>query len=357
MTDEELTVTGNEGIRLNGRTEMKTETIDRSIEILLVNDNEGDARLLEKSLEEGDSNGFSLTSVNHYRETLNRYDDKKYDLVILDLSVPGKTFNTFMDLRSHSPKTPVILLTNNNDEGIAIKALQNGAQDYLIKDQLNGSLLRRSIRCAIERNHARQREYSLAYFDALTGLPNRQLFNDRLNQALTHAQRYDHKVALLFIDLDGFKTINDTLGHEIGDLLLQAVSRRLEDCLRKSDTVARMGGDEFTCILPNIEYSGDIKTVATKINAALSEPFELKGHEINISGSIGASLYPDDAIDADDLINKADKAMYDVKRRGRDDFRFFAESFNISNEHIHSPLTLFPIKKGPVADRTVHRTF
>jgi diguanylate cyclase (GGDEF)-like protein len=130
----------------------------------------------------------------------------------------------------------------------------------------------------------------------------------------------------MFIDLDGFKTVNDSMGHDSGDLLLQAVARRLKNCLRKSDTVARMGGDEFTCILPDIKKSGDISVVAQKIIRALSSPFNINGNRIYISGSIGASIYPDDAGDVQALIKNADVAMYDAKKQGKNNFQFFAGS-------------------------------
>ncbi len=245
---------------------------------------------------------------------------------MLDLTLPdSRGISTLNSVRMHSPQVPVILLTTVNDEALAVTALQNGAQDYLIKGQVDGSMLSRSIRYAIERHQAGERENRMAYFDALTGLPNRRLFFDRLNQALSRAQRYDEKVALLFIDPDGFKPVNDSLGHDMGDLLLQEVARRLQGCLRKSDTVARIGGDEFTCILPHIERAGDVNVVARKIIRALNSPFDIKGHKIHISGSVGASLFPDDSADCEELISNADAAMYIAKKQGKNNFQFFAD--------------------------------
>ncbi len=245
---------------------------------------------------------------------------------MLDLTLPdSRGISTLNSVRMHSPQVPVILLTTVNDEALAVTALQNGAQDYLIKGQVDGSMLSRSIRYAIERHQAGERENRMAYFDALTSPPNRRLFFDRLNQALSRAQRYDEKVALLFIDLDGFKPVNDSLGHDMGDLLLQEVARRLQGCLRKSDTVARIGGDEFTCILPHIERAGDVNVVARKIIRALNSPFDIKGHKIHISGSVGASLFPDDSADCEELISNADAAMYIAKKQGKNNFQFFAD--------------------------------
>ena len=304
---------------------MHTQTLSKPIEILLVEDNPGDVRLFRENLSEAGPARYDLTCVGKLNDTIRCLDEERHDIVMLDLTLPdSQGINTFTSVRMHAPKVPVILLTSVNDEELAVKALQNGAQDYLIKGQVDGSILGRSIRFAIERHTARQKEHRLAYFDALTNLPNRLLFNDRLNQAISQAYRYDHMVALMFIDLDRFKDVNDSMGHDVGDLLLQAVARRLEECLRKSDTVARIGGDEFTCILPNIGKARDVNIVAQKIVAALNRPFNIKGHEINISGSVGASLFPDDTEDFNELIRNADAAMYRAKNQGKNDFQFFA---------------------------------
>jgi diguanylate cyclase (GGDEF)-like protein len=308
----------------SGMKVMNARTIRKPTNILLVEENTEDIRLFRESLAEAGKARYDLTCVRQLADTIKRLDEERYDIVIMDLSLPdSQGFNTFISVRMHAPNIPIIVLTSNKDEDLAVKALQNGAQDYLMKGQLEGRLLSRSIRYAIERNHARQKEHRLAYFDALTNLPNRQLFLDRLSQALSHADRYDQKVALMFIDLDGFKLVNDSMGHDMGDLLLQAVARRLGDCLRKSDTVARIGGDEFTCILQDIEQAGNVNIVAKKVIRALTGPFDLKGHEIRISGSIGVSLFPDDTEDIEEMIKKADTAMYRAKDRGKNNFQFF----------------------------------
>lgn len=166
----------------------------------------------------------------------------------------------------------------------------------------------------------------LAHYDGLTSLPNRALFYDRLRQAGRLAARNHHSVALLFLDLDRFKAVNDSFGHAVGDLLLQAVAGRLKDCMRESDTVARLAGDEFTIILPHITARADAAMVAEKILAALATPFQLDGHEIRTSASIGIALYPDDARDEEDLVKLADAAMYTAKTQGRNLFRFYTSN-------------------------------
>lgn len=309
-----------------------TQEISRPVEVLLVENNPGDVRLFKRNLSGAGEDQFDLTCVRKLSETIKCLDREHYDIVMMDLALPdSEGFNSFISVRVHAPNVPIILLTDNRDEDLAVRALQNGAQDYLIKGQVDGSLLKRSIRYAIERNNARQKEHRLAYFDALTDLPNRRLFLDRLNQSLSHAFRYDQKVALMFIDLDGFKDVNDSMGHDIGDLLLQSVGRRLEECLRKSDTVARIGGDEFTCILPRIERSEDVNIVAKKVIKALTTPFYLKGHKIRMSGSIGASLFPDHTKELEELVKNADMAMYHAKNHGKNKFQFFSEKLYEKN--------------------------
>ncbi len=166
----------------------------------------------------------------------------------------------------------------------------------------------------------------LAHYDELTNLPNRALFFDRLRQAGSLATRDHHSVALLFLDLDRLKKINDSFGHTVGDLLLQAVAERLRSCVRESDTVARLAGDEFTIILPHVNVHADAAVVAEKILAALAAPFQLDGHEIRTSASIGIALYPDDARDEEDLVKLADAAMYTAKTQGRNLYRFHSSN-------------------------------
>lgn len=172
----------------------------------------------------------------------------------------------------------------------------------------------------------KQRENQIrhqANYDNLTGLPNRTLFLDRLQRELVRAQRQSHRVALMFIDLDRFKWVNDTLGHAAGDDLLRTVSSRLRSCLRQSDTVARMGGDEFTAILPDMAKGPFAERVAGEVLAQLAAPFTLCGQEVLISGSIGIAIYPDDADTLDELLRNADIAMYRTKSAGRNGYHFF----------------------------------
>jgi diguanylate cyclase (GGDEF)-like protein/PAS domain S-box-containing protein len=164
----------------------------------------------------------------------------------------------------------------------------------------------------------------LVYRDPLTDLPNRRLFEDRLAIALAQAHRYRHRLAVIFVDLDRFKQINDTLGHAAGDELLRAVAKRLMSCVREGDTVARLAGDEFTLLLPGIHYAEDVATISRKLTDGLRKPFTIDGHEVRVTSSGGIALYPEDGESEEALVRSADTAMYRAKERGRDNFQLFS---------------------------------
>ncbi len=174
----------------------------------------------------------------------------------------------------------------------------------------------------------RQMSHS-AQHDFLTGLPNRMLVNDRLRQAIALALRRSSKLALLFLDLDGFKHINDSLGHLIGDQLLKSIAGRLVNCVRASDTVSRQGGDEFVVLLAEVKESSDAAITAKKILQAVAEPHCIDQHDLHVTTSIGLSVYPDDGLDAETLIKNADLAMYQAKESGRQSYQFFKPAMNV----------------------------
>ncbi len=182
---------------------------------------------------------------------------------------------------------------------------------------------------AMERKLAEDRIQFMANHDALTGLPNRTLFNDRLSQALLYAQRYDRWVAVAFVDLDNFKNINDSLGHNAGDELLKIVASRMVACVRATDTVVRLGGDEFVVLLFDQPKSAEIiSAIVQKISAAIAEPICLEDHDLRVTSSIGIANYPGDGTDADTLLANADAAMYRAKEMGRDNFQFYTPELN-----------------------------
>jgi diguanylate cyclase (GGDEF)-like protein/PAS domain S-box-containing protein len=181
-----------------------------------------------------------------------------------------------------------------------------------------------------ERKHHEEKLAHIATHDSLTGLPNRLLFNDRLHLAMAYAHRHEQKLAVIVFDLDRFKEVNDSLGHKVGDILLRRVGTRLSKVLRKSDTLARMGGDEFLLLSPDISRPEDTEPVAEKILKSLRKPFRVDGHRLNISASIGIAVYPDDGKDIDTLIRHADAAMYQIKQKGRNGYQRYGADHPIN---------------------------
>jgi diguanylate cyclase (GGDEF)-like protein len=191
---------------------------------------------------------------------------------------------------------------------------------------------------AIERKLAEDCIHFMANHDALTGLPNRALLNDRLSQALLCAQRCDRWVTLLFVDLDNFKFINDSLGHNAGDELLKTIAKRMVDCVRASDTVVRLGGDEFVIVFFDQPKNADvISAIVQKIQSAIAEPVRLEGHDLRVTSSLGVATYPNDGKDAETLLANADAAMYRAKEIGRDNFQFYTPELNTK---VHSKFLL-----------------
>ncbi len=193
----------------------------------------------------------------------------------------------------------------------------------LIVSALDAHIAATSARLAQSLLTANEQLRNIALFDSLTALPNRLLLEDRMQQAQVHAERTGRTFALLFVDLDKFKAVNDTYGHPTGDALLQAAANRLTGVLRKGDTVARVGGDEFLILLHELAKPSDAAVIGEKVLAELGNPFKLLGLELSISGSIGISVYPRDGVDIPTLVANADSAMYKVKQEGRNGYRFF----------------------------------
>lgn len=293
------------------------------IKILLIEDNEADARLTKDMLAE-QRDRFDLVHVDRLSEALRRLRREPFHLVLLDLRLSDSHgLDTLRQVQAKSPSLPILVLSGLNDEGIALRAVQNGAQDYLVKGQANGDLLARAIRYAVERKRAEERLIYLAQYDHLTGVANRTLLRDRLLLALARSKRKDQPVGLMFLDLDRFKAINDTLGHDIGDQLLKAVADRLKSCVRQMDTVARMGGDEFGILLEAIPSERGLTTLAQRILDTIAQPFVLEGHQVFVTVSIGITVYPTDDEDSNNLLKHADTAMYRAKQHGGNTYQFF----------------------------------
>ncbi len=297
------------------------------IKVLLVEDNPVDAQLTQDLLAEWALDQFDISHAPILAEGLTKLSRGRFDVVLLDLSLPDTHgLNTVTQVLATSPGVPVVVLSGHDDHPLALQALHHGAQDYLVKGQGGADFLARSILYAIERKRAQERLTYLAQHDQLTGMINRTLFRDRLVHAMARSKRKDQPLAIMLLDLDRFKAVNDTLGHDVGDQLLKIVADRLTDCVREVDTVARMGGDEFTAILEGVSGEGDVAVVANRIVESIGTPFEVGPHRISIGTSIGITLYPLDDQNIDELLRHADKAMYAAKHQGGSRFQFHSPS-------------------------------
>jgi len=228
-----------------------------------------------------------------------------------------------------------VLTNNEGNKTTLANATRNGRTIHcewyntpLVDPQGNVTGFASLVHDVTERLNTERTIHYMAHHDALTGLPNRRLMQDRLNQAIMAARRKQRHVGVLFIDLDRFKLVNDTLGHDSGDFILKDVARRLVACVREGDTVSREGGDEFVIILPDLERPEHARVVADKVLADLARPVEIGGHEIHVTPSIGISHYPNDATDVHQLLKHADNAMYQAKDAGRNTIRFFTNDLN-----------------------------
>ena len=297
------------------------------IKVLLVEDNDVDAQLTQDLLSEWSSEEFQVTRVKTLGEGLTSLSRDRFDAVLLDLSLPDAFgLPTVRQIHDTSPTIPVVVLSGVSDQSLALQAVQQGAQDYLVKGQGHPELLARAVRYAIERKRTEERLTYLAQYDHLTGLVNRSLFRDRLVQAMARSKRMHQPIGLMLLDLDRFKAVNDTFGHDIGDELLKGVSERLKACVREVDTVARMGGDEFTIILEGVSSDENILVVAKRITESIATSFELQGHHISVSVSIGITIYPQDDHPVDELLKHADTAMYRAKKQGGSAFHLHEAS-------------------------------
>ena len=303
------------------------------IKVLLVEDNDIDAELTQDLLSEYSAEQFQINRARTLAEGFTLLSRERFDAVLLDLSLPDAFgLPTVRQFHAMSPTIPLVVLSGANDQSLALQAVQQGAQDYLVKGQGHPELLVRAIIYAIERKRTEERLTYLAQYDHLTGLVNRSLFRDRLVQAMARSKRLQQPIGLMLLDLDRFKAVNDTFGHDMGDDLLKAVSERLKTCVREVDTVARMGGDEFTIILEGVSSDQNILVVAKRITESIATPFELNEHHISIGVSIGVTIYPHDDHPVDELLKHADMAMYRAKQQGGSTFHLHeAAEINVPN--------------------------
>lgn len=296
--------------------------MDNLVRVLLLEDDAVDRLVFLRTLRRCTGARYEVNTVECLAELPAAMEARAPDIVVLDLNVPDSNgIQTFLNARRHTARLPCVVLTGLDDRRLGTEALQQGAQDFLVKGEFSPAMLERSLAHAIARSQLVQVVASAALHDELTGLPNRLLAADRLQTAVRRAQRHDERLAVIFVDLDRFKPVNDLYGHHVGDAVLCAVSGRLRSALRASDTVGRWGGDEFVCVVENVGDLASARQVAAKLHRTLVEPLRFATTagdtiHVEVSASIGVAYFPDHAHDADELLQCSDAAMYAAKQAG-----------------------------------------
>ena len=299
--------------------------------ILIVDDQKTNVDLLEQMLRE--AGYLHITTTTDPLVVCNMHRENHYDLILLDLQMPGMNGFEVMECLKEIETTgyvPVLVVTAQPSNNL--RALDSGAKDFITKPfDLREAKTRiynmLEVRLLHKQLELRNREFeSLAMHDALTGLPNRRLLTDRLSLAISHARRNKCAMAVMYLDLDGFKHINDTMGHDAGDTLLSMVAARLTSAVRQEDTVARLGGDEFVVVLWDLKQDDDASKLAVKLIQSVSEPYYIQDSDVNITTSIGVSVYPLHGEDVESLMKKADLALYEAKCTGKNTYSIAAAS-------------------------------
>ena len=311
---------------------MKISTADiLNASILIVDDQKANVLLLEKMLREAGYRCMTSTMDPHTVCALHRANH--YDLILLDLQMPGMDgFQVIAGLKAIETDGYVPILVITAQPGHKLRALASGAKDFIskpidlmeAKTRIHNMLEVRLLYKQLE--HYSHELESLALHDPLTGLPNRRLLMDRLSLAIAHARRNKSTMAVMYLDLDGFKQINDTLGNDAGDTLLKMVATRLVAAVRQEDTVARLGGDEFVIVLWELSHADGVAKLASKVMQAVSQPYRIQDHGVDMTVSIGVGIYPTHGEEVEVLMKSADLALYEAKRAGKNNYRLAARA-------------------------------
>jgi len=310
---------------------------DLCVRLLLIGGDAESANRIRAALAGSTSMAFEVTHVARLAQAQDHPDAKAAEVILLDIAGRSHGQDALTQTRLRFPRIPVVVLGDEDSEAVASRVLQTGARGYLLTREAGTRLLVTTIGNALEShrtiqqlNAARERARHLASHDQLTGLANRALFHERLSRAMASARRSRRKVAVLYVDLDGFKSINDTLGHAVGDGLLRGIARQLRACLRETDSAARLGGDEFALLLAPLDHDEEAQRVAERILRGVGQPIPFRTRSFSISASIGIALFPRHGSESEDLVNKADTAMYHAKERGRNRSEIFDQAMNAS---------------------------
>jgi len=306
---------------------------------LMAEDNPSDVELVTQMLSKAFGSNYEIVCVDSFSKIISALNKGEFTALILDMNLPDQSgVLNITYLVSKYPELPIVVLTGQENIDSAYEALQSGAQDYLSKNNVTAEILQRSLRYAKERKQIENRlkmalEFadlrniqleSLAKHDPLTRLPNRAYFHESALRTLNSSDRENKPAALLYFDLNGFKKVNDTYGHLIGDQLLKQVSKRMAEVVRDSDMLARLGGDEFVVITDLLQHKSQVYPLVKRILGQFNSPFEIEGHQVVASTSIGVAFYPN-ADNLDLLVKHADCAMYKAKKSKDSDVCFYTE--------------------------------
>lgn len=291
-------------------------------QVLLIEDDCDDALIFETSLRMAYPGHFVTTHASSIAEAREHLQRTKFDVITLDLGLGEiNGLQTITKVQAEAPEIGLVVLSGMDNQDLALQSVQVGAQDYLVKGKVGGSAIGKALRYAEERKRAELRLSEMAFHDQLTGLANRTLFRQRIAQAQARARRSNGSFAVLLLDVDRFKSINDAFGHDAGDVFLQELADRLRKATRETDTVARLGGDEFAVLAEPVESADDVELLAARVLRELRAPLQVSGVDLIPTASIGAALYPASGEDSDSLLAAADAAMYAVKGEGRNSVR------------------------------------
>ncbi len=307
------------------------------ISVLLIEDDEDDYLLTRDLFEQAYGHHYSLTWESNPDKAIKLLGSTRFDVCLVDYRLGGITGIELIEMiqTDEHPEMATILLTGVENHDVDLQATNAGATDYLVKSQLKAETLERSIRYSRRQKDSESRVRHLAFHDSLTELANRSLFTKHLDRSISTARRHKEFGALLFIDLDNFKTVNDSLGHSVGDGLLVEFSKRLKQNVRHEDVVARFGGDEFVLLFTRLAGEEEIaydqvSKLTDKIRSKLLEPIYVDDHELRIGCSIGITLFSDGGASSETLLTQADMAMYRAKNDGKNVVRFFNASMEES---------------------------
>ena len=303
--------------------------MENKIKILFIDREQSEYLLIAEVLSHVRGVDYELVWCDRLETALTKILSQEFDVALLNYYWGTANARDLLNAaRVQACQTPIVVMTDEMETEVDREAIRSGAADYLVKGQIDHLLLERTLRYAIERKRTEQHLTRLAHYDPLTDVPNRILFRDRLEHAIHLAERDNASFTLIFVDLNGFKQVNDNFGHDAGDAIIRICAERLSGCLRRSDSVARMGGDEFTLLLQNIAVNTDVAHIAEKVINAIEQPADINGHEVVVGCSMGIAIYPEAGRDADTLLKHADMAMYKAKQAAGSSYRFFTEVMN-----------------------------